>query len=68
MGQDVLAFEVADKGFDRHVIENSRQLPVLVEFQGAVKEMIITIANMLSPNDPEQAQAYRRRLANLLAG
>ena len=68
MGQDVLAFEVAEKGFDRYAIENSRQLSVLVEFLGAAKEMTITITNMLSPNYPEQAQGYRRRLANLLSG
>jgi putative thioredoxin len=33
---------------------------------GAAKEMIITITNMLAPNDPEQAGAYRQRLANLM--
>ena len=31
----------------------------------AAREMIVTIANMLASNVPEQAQAYRRRLANL---
>ena len=34
---------------------------------GAAREMIATIANMLAPNVPGQAQAYRRRLANLLS-
>jgi putative thioredoxin len=33
---------------------------------GAVREMIFTLSNMRAPNAPEQAQAYRRRLANLL--
>ncbi len=36
--------------------------------EGAAKEMIIAITNMLAPNDNEQATAYRQRLANLLAG
>lgn len=35
--------------------------------EGAAKEMIITISNMLAPNDPEQAQSYRRRLSNLMS-
>ncbi|MFC1774673.1 tetratricopeptide repeat protein [Pseudomonadota bacterium] len=33
---------------------------------GAAREMIATLANMLSANAPERAQAYRRRLASLL--
>jgi len=33
---------------------------------GAAKEMIITITNMLSPNNPEQAGVYRKRLSSLL--
>lgn len=35
---------------------------------GAAREMIVTLANMLSPNMPELANEYRQRLANLLAG
>lgn len=35
---------------------------------GAAKEMIITISNMLAPNDAESAGRYRQRLANLLNG
>jgi len=34
--------------------------------EGAGREMIFTISNMLAANAPEQAQAYRRRLASLL--
>lgn len=34
---------------------------------GAAQEMIATLANMLSPRDPDLAQDYRRKLANLLA-
>ena len=33
--------------------------------EGAAKEMIITISNMLVPNNPELAGSYRQRLANL---
>lgn len=35
---------------------------------GAAKEMMATIVNILSPTDPALAQDYRRKLANLLAG
>jgi len=34
---------------------------------GAAKEMIVTIINTITPNDPEAAQEYRSRLAGLLA-
>jgi putative thioredoxin len=34
--------------------------------EGAAKEMIITITNMLAANDPELARNYRKRLSNLL--
>lgn len=34
---------------------------------GAAKEMVITITNMLAPNDPERAARFRTRLANLLS-
>jgi putative thioredoxin len=34
---------------------------------GAAQEMIATLTNMLSPVDPDLAQDYRRKLANLLA-
>ena len=36
--------------------------------EGAAKEMIITISNMLAPNDAEKANSYRQRLANLING
>jgi len=35
--------------------------------EGAAKEMIVTIINTITPNDPEAAQEYRSRLAGLLA-
>lgn len=35
--------------------------------EGAAKEMITTLVNMLSPSDPVLAHDYRRKLANLLA-
>ena len=35
--------------------------------EGAAKEMIATLTNMLSPANPELAQDYRRKLANILA-
>lgn len=36
--------------------------------EGAAREMIITITNMLAPNEHQQAAGYQRRLANLLNG
>ena len=36
--------------------------------EGAAREMIITITNMLAPNDHQLATDYRRRLSNLLNG
>lgn len=33
---------------------------------GAVKEMIITLCNMLAPNEPSLAQSYRQKLNSLL--
>ena len=36
--------------------------------QGAAREMIITITNMLAPNHHQLAADYRRRLANLMHG
>lgn len=35
--------------------------------QGAAREMIISLINMLAPNEPELAQEFRRRLGNVLA-
>ena len=34
---------------------------------GAAQELIATLVNMLSPTDPDLAQNYRRKLANILA-
>lgn len=34
---------------------------------GAAREMIITLTDMLAPNEPELAQLLRRRLANMLS-
>ena len=34
--------------------------------EGAAREMIVILSNMLATNAPGQAQAYRRRLASLL--
>jgi len=33
--------------------------------EGAAKEMIISLTNVLAPNEPELAQEFRRRLANI---
>lgn len=35
--------------------------------EGAPKEMIISLINMLTPNEPQLAQEFRRRLGNVLS-
>lgn len=35
--------------------------------EGAAQEMIISLTNVLAPNEPELAQEFRRRLANITA-
>lgn len=35
--------------------------------EGAAREMIINLTNMLAPNDPQLAQEFRRRLGNALS-
>jgi len=35
--------------------------------EGAAREMIVALIDMLAPNDPELAQSFRRRLANMLS-
>jgi putative thioredoxin len=35
--------------------------------EGAAKEMIISLTNMLAPNEPALAQEFRRRLGNIVA-
>lgn len=35
--------------------------------QGAAQEMIVSLINMLEPNEPEMAQAFRRRLGSMLS-
>lgn len=35
--------------------------------QGATQEMIVNLVNMLEPNDPEMAQAFRRKLGSTLS-
>ena len=34
---------------------------------GAAREMIISLINMLAPNEPQLAQEFRRRLGNMMA-
>lgn len=36
--------------------------------QGAAREMIINLCNMLAPNEPQLAQAFRQRLGNVVSG
>ena len=34
---------------------------------GAAREMIVNLCNMLAPNEPQLAQQYRRRLGSSMA-
>ncbi len=52
------------QAFDQlfYIVEREREFK-----QGAAREMISTLINMLKPNDPGLAQVYRRRLSNTLS-
>ena len=47
MTEEALIFEVGESGFDRYVIDNSHQLPVLVEFMGVWSEPCAVLADSL---------------------
>jgi putative thioredoxin len=34
---------------------------------GAAQEMIISLTNVLAPNEPDLAQEFRRKLGNIMA-
>lgn len=58
---------VAGHDYDGAMAQLFSLLEMKPDYQdGAAKEMIITITNMLSPNNPEQANVYRQRLSSLL--
>ena len=58
---------VAGHDYDGAMAQLFSLLEMNPDYQdGAAKEMIVTITNMLSPNNPEQASAYRKRLSSLL--
>lgn len=58
---------VAGHDYDGAMAQLFSLLEMKPDYQdGAAKEMIITITNMLSPNNPEQANVYRNRLSSLL--
>lgn len=58
---------VAGHDYDGAMAQLFSLLEMKPDYQdGAAKEMIVTITNMLSPNNPEQANAYRQRLSSLL--
>lgn len=58
---------VAGHDYDGAMAQLFSLLEMKPDYQdGAAREMIVTITNMLSPNNPEQANAYRNRLSSLL--
>ena len=58
---------VAGHDYDGAMAQLFSLLEMNPDYQdGAAREMIITITNMLSPNNPEQASVYRKRLSSLL--
>ena len=63
---DMAVCLVAEYDYNAAIDELFTLLQDVPDFrEGAAREMIITITNMLAPNDPEQANQYRQRLANL---
>jgi putative thioredoxin len=66
-------FDLAICEMSRHDYEHAmEQLFYIQEYapeykEGAAREMIVTIINMLAPGNPEFAQQFRRKLSGLLA-
>ena len=48
MSQDVYIFEVNDRNFPSVVVENSRKVPVVVEFMGVWSEPCFAVAEIFS--------------------
>jgi len=58
MSKEALVFEVGESGFDRYVIENSHELPVLVEFMGVWSEPCIVMADIIHDLAKEFAEQF----------
>ena len=58
MSKQALVFEVGESGFDRYVIDNSKQVPVLVEFMGMWSEPCVTMADALAGLAQEFAEQF----------
>lgn len=66
---DLAICQVADYQYTEALENLFEILKSDAEFkEGAARELIITLLNMLTPADPQLAQDYRRKLGNLLAG
>ncbi len=66
---DLAVCQVSDHDYDGAMEQLFTVLNQEPDFkEGAAREMIITITNMLAPNDHQLAADYRRRLANLMNG
>ncbi len=65
-------FDLAVCLFANHEIEEGMEMLFLIQTHqpnfkdGAAREMIGMICNMLAGNNPEESGAYRKRLANLM--
>lgn len=65
---DLSLCEVAKRDYDAAMNALFTLLERAPDFRdGAAREMIVTVINMLAPNAPEAAMGYRRHLSNLLA-
>ncbi len=65
---DLSICEVANRDYDAAMDALFTLLERAPNFRdGAARELIITVINMLTPNAPETAMAYRRHLSNMLS-
>lgn len=58
MSKQALVFEVGESGFERYVIENSRKVPVLVEFMVVWSEPCVVMADALADLAVEFAEQF----------
>jgi putative thioredoxin len=58
MSKQALVFEVGESGFEQYVIENSRKLPVLLEFMGVWSEPCVVMAEIIQDLAREFAERF----------
>lgn len=66
---DLAMCRVAIHQYDQAMAHLFQIVTLDADFQnGAAREMISVVANMIMPSEPDKANGYRRRLGNIVAG